>query len=211
MKLRTFVAVLGSVLMVGMANAATTVPEACFLCQGKTIKSDFLSCISTCINQSSESTSEGSLMSKIQSSGWILSYEQKRMTDGDEFYVMKYSENSIYYHGQEQRPLLMFMKDQTKLTKAMVIDVGPLDVRARDGVGTGFRVRIDKNSPTMIYGNVIWNGRGIIFKDLPRKVLNQLRSGSSLVMELEVAHHGTHHFEWNLDGSNAAISLIYGP
>ena len=126
-------------------------------------------------------------MSKIQSSGWILSYEQNRMTDGDEFYVIKYSENSIYYYGQEQRPLLMFMKDQTKLTKAMVIDVGPLDVRARDGVGTGFRVRIDKNSPTMIYGNVIWNGRGIIFKDLPRKVLNQLRSGSSLVMELEIA------------------------
>ena len=210
MKLKSFSTALGCVLMVGIANAATTVPEACFSCQGKTVKSEFLSCISTCINQTNGSAEDESLISKIQSFGWIVSHEQNRMSDGDEFYVMKYSENSLYYNGQNQRPLLMFMRDQTKLTKAMVIDMGWLDVRARDGVGTGFRIRVDKNPSTMIYGNVIWNGRGIIFKDLPKNVLNQLRLGSSLVMEFEVTYQGTHHFEWNLNGSNAAISLVYG-
>ena len=210
MNLKIFSVVLGCMSMVGMANATTLVPDSCFSCQAKTVKSEFLTCIEACIKPSKMLNRDEELISKAQSSGWMVSYERNQLTSGEEFYVMKNSENSLYYNGHNQRPLLMFMYDQTKQTKAMVIDVGSLHVRARDGIGTGFRIRIDKNPPTMIYGNVIWNGRGFIFKDLPASVLNQLRSGSSFLMDFALDYHGTEHFEWNLNGSNAAISLVYG-
>ena len=202
-----------SALVLGTSLAMAAVPESCFVCQPQTNKEAFLKCIDQCLKVplpvSNVNLDDKALMKKIEAQGWIVNIKKDEMTDAELIFVAKSSENAIQYITSNERPLLIFMKNQTKNVQGMLMDMRKIHLMPTLEKHP-YTVRVDKNPAVSLGGDLIWQGTGIGFGDLSNDLLKQIRTGQTMLMRVETMGVGTHTLKWKLDGINDVLTLIYG-
>ena len=147
------------------------------------------------------------LKNKAEKGGWIFKKGKDEFTDEVSFAALKPSSNSIRFMMKQERPLLMFLRHESK--NAIVINMGNY-IHVMPFLGNeSYNVRIDKNEPMTLLGQRIWQGTGLAFVDVPEEFLNQLRLGKKLTVKIETLGLGTHNIVWNLSGTSEALTIIF--
>ncbi len=147
------------------------------------------------------------LKSKAEKGGWFFKENKDEFTDEVSFAAIKPSSNSIRFLMNREKPLLMFLRHESK--NAVVINMGD-HIHVMPSLGqTSYTARIDKNESMTLLGQHIWQGTGLAFVNVPEEFLNQLRSGKKLTIRVETLGLGTHNIVWNLSGTNEALTIIF--